>query len=78
MLTGALQRTEWIATVTLEMDTTAIAHHRDTNAHANQMTGTAKAKLGTYAMTITATTAQAHTQMERAIGVWTNQVSFGI
>ena len=78
MPTGALQRTEWIATATWEMDTTAIAHPRDINALASQMTGTAKAKLGTCAMTITATTAQAHTQMERAIGAWTNLVSFGI
>ena len=32
------------------METTAIAHPRDTNAHANQTTGIVKAKLGTYAI----------------------------
>lgn len=77
MLTGAQWKMELIATVTLGMVIIATALLKVINAHANQTTGTVKAKLGTYAMTITGTTALEHTSMERPTGAWMNPVYSG-
>ncbi len=42
--TGAQKKMESIATAMLELEITATAHLKDTNAHASQMTGTQQDK----------------------------------
>ena len=69
---------ESIATAMLELEITAIAHLKDINALASQMTGTQQDKLETYAMTIMDMIALVHMLMVSPIGVWINLASSGI
>jgi len=76
--TGAQKKMESIATAMLELEITAIAHLKDINALASQMTGTQQDKLETFAMTIMDMTALVHTLMGSPIGAWINLASSGI